>query len=131
VVAQLYPEPPLERLTHGAAWEVVLEAVVTRRAVRSWAEAWRGPPAPRPLLVLVTAPWREWPHNARWAGWWRSRLLVGDLSLRSQDAILTDFRTLLRQTPPVRRNWQQNLSFGRYEGVSYHLTWVRQVTVLV
>jgi hypothetical protein len=118
-------------MRHGQVWAVVLEPLEQRRAIRSWDEAWRGPPTPRNRLVLVTAPWRAWPENDRWAGWWRSRLVVGDLDERAQEAILADFRQLLLQTPPVMRNWRQNLARGYVDKLQWYLTWVYPLTVLV
>jgi hypothetical protein len=117
-------------MKHGQVWEVVLEPPVSTRTVQSWDEAWRAPLTPRGRFVLITAPDKGWPWNARWAGWWRSRLLVGDPGKRSQEAILTNFYALLRQTPPIRRNWRRDLAKGYVDRIQWHLIWVTPLTVL-
>lgn len=126
-----YPRVPVEQLRHGAVWSVDLEPVPSRRALTSWQEAWDGPKGHREHIVLITAPWSTLIPNTQWAGWWRSRLVVGDLHERSQEAILADFGRLLRQAPPVQRNWRRSLSRGRYGGVYWHLIWGREITTVL
>ena len=124
---RIFPLPPLEKFVHGAVWFAVLDPVDSRGKV-SWDEIWMGPKGSREHLVLISAAWREWPRNDQYAGWWRSRLVVGDLGERKEDEILRDFRRLVLQTPPVQRNWRKDLTHGRYDKAPWHLTWVREVT---
>jgi hypothetical protein len=126
---RVFPLPPLDELRHGAVWLVVLEPTTSRKPVRSWYEALKKPEQPRQHLIVVSDPAKEWPKASDF--FWRSRLLVGDLEKRSQEAILADFRRLLLQTPPVLRNWRHGLTTGRYDKKTWHLVWHSQVAVLL
>lgn len=125
---RVFPVPPLDELRHGAVWLVVLEPFTSKKPVRNWYEALKKPEQPRQHLVLVSDPAKGWPKAPGF--FWRSRLVVGDLEKRAQEAILTDFRRLLLQTPPVLRNWRQGLATARYNKKSWHLVWHSQVAVL-
>jgi hypothetical protein len=107
----------------------MLETAEGARVPRSLQEAWEGPPQPQEYLVLLTAPYRDWWKPGK-NYYWRSRLLVGDLQERTADDILLDFRKLLRQTPPVQRNWRNSLDKAGYEGKRWHLVWGAEVTLL-
>jgi hypothetical protein len=124
-----YPLPPIEKFRHGAAWRVMLEVSAPNRTKKDWREAWEGAPKPEERLVLITAPWRTWPARDNY--YWRSRLVVGDLFSRAPEDILSDFRTLLRQTPPVQRNWSNNLALGDYNKRTWHLVWLHEEALLV
>lgn len=123
-----FPPPPIERFKHGAVWHVVLEECGRDTAKRDY-EDMAHDYARLNVLVLLTAPWREWPANENY--YWRSRLLVGDRQKRAVVDIMRDFRRLLLQTPPVLRNWHKSLDVGLFEKRRRHLVWESQVDLIV
>ena len=127
MTSRTFSLPPIEQLHHGAVWFVTLDSVASQGKT-GWDEVWAEKVGTREHLVLVTASWRGWPANDSRGGWWRSRLVVGDLGLREESEIRQDFRHLLLQTPPVRRNWRKDLACGRYDKKLWHLTWLREVS---
>jgi len=122
-----YPFPPVEKFRHGAVWKVTLEETNADAPRKTYEDVVRDH-SNREVLVLLTAPWREWlPHKDYY---WRSRLLVGDLKQRETPDILKDFRRLLLQTPPVLRNWRKMLGMGFFEGRPRHLVWESQIDLI-
>lgn len=118
MVERQYPLPPIHEMRHGSVWQVTLEAPRQMLAAKTLKAAVEGAPRSREHLVLV-AGFDGVPH--------RSRLLVGDLSRRTQEAILCDLQAIMRQHPPVRRNWRRNMLRGAYGGINWHLMWCREV----
>lgn len=117
-----YPPPPHAEFRHGAVWEVILERP---RRFRSIQETLSEAAASTPRhLVLVTQPAESWPRATHY--WWRSRIVLGDLLLRSEEEIMHDLKALVRQYPPVLRNWRSNLETARYHKRLWHLVWVRE-----
>jgi len=106
-------------------WKVVLEASASKKQLKSWDEIWRGPEKNRDILLLLTEPQRDWPKNP--LHYWRSRIVVGDLKRRSVEDIMHDFGTLIRQTPPVLRNWRKALDAADVSKRHWHIVWIEEV----
>lgn len=118
---------PVDELRHGAVWRVTLMPR-RKRLHTDLATAWETLDDPFDVLVLVTLPYREWPRSH--FNYYRSRILVGDLRYRLPEEAIDDFKRLLRQTPPVLRNWRKNLDVHRERGRVYQLLWSARVTTL-
>ncbi len=122
-----FPVPPIEKFRHGAVWRVTLEETKSDAARKTYEDVVRDH-SNREVLVLLTAPWRAWPPHKGY--YWRSRLLVGDLRRREPADVLSDFRKLLLQTPPVLRNWRKELGMGLFEERRRHLVWEAEIDLI-
>ena len=95
-----HPEPPIEKMRRGQIWQV---ALLERRRRQ---EVLLGEPLQQfiKFLVLIIDPKDHgWPDNKY--RWWHSRLFLGDLQKRDEDAILDDFKRLAQQDPPYINNY--------------------------
>jgi len=99
------PRPPLDNFVDGAVWRVVVkhqEGMVLAFPLV----------IEREYLLLVRAGIKGKP-------WARTRLAVGDLEHRTRQQIYADFVTLMRQAPPVERNYRLALDNDRGDAIRW------------
>ena len=101
-----YPEPPIERFHHGQVWKIVRERHFHPHEVRLGEARVRDE---NYLVMVITPTGLEWRSKT---GWFRTKLVIGDLKRWPEKEIWTDFTKLLYQPRPCRRNYTANLKMN-------------------
>ena len=91
------PKPPVNHFVDGAVWRI-------RVGHRALGLIWNNATTePKDYLIMVRA-------GIGGRSWSRTRIVVGDLAKRRKEDIYADFITLMRQSPPVVKNYRAGLN---------------------